>query len=365
MNRVFKFIIFVFVFALMFSLVGCDDTPQGVNNLDVYTDGDPVFDRGEQVLTIVAVQNVDNPTKFKSTITIEDVKLSKYLEGKEVVGLTYVDDTTLTVTLAGYGKVFSGITQTGVLSISANACTNGENAYANVIVYNKDLYEEMNLQADDDLVVFDRGTQTVTIVASQEAKNPTKFKSTITKSDIVLGDYLSTKSVDKVEYVDETTIKVTLTGDVVDFEDTWDVGMLTVKARATTIGLDCYTYVKVYNTYMSVKLGDSKAGDPGNAYSEYYTIFTLNNGTFSLDFNPYDKISIVPYGDLTLPNPMTNGKIVSCMIDGNRLIIRINFVDQSISRYPKVKISAGLIPGSPEFEIEIGKDPLDYAPIIL
>ena len=222
---------------------------------------------------------------------------------------------------------------------------------------------EMNLQADDELVVFDRGTQTVTIVASQEAEKPTKFKSTITKSDIVLGDYLSTKSVDKVEYVDETTIKVTLTGDVVDFEDTWDVGMLTVKASATTIGLDCYTYVKVYNTFMSVKLGDSEAGDPGNAYSEYYTIFTLNNGTFSKNFDIRTEITLVPYANFDAPSPSVNGKIKSVMKDGDRLIIRIDFVDTSISRYPKVRIGAGLVEGSEAFEIEIGLG--NYEPIIL
>ena len=227
-------------------------------------------------------------------------------------------------------------------------------------------YGEMNLQAEDVLTpVYEKGTQTLTIRASQLADKPTKFKSDITISDITLGEYASNKTVTNVEYVDDTTIKVTMTGTTQDFSEDWELGLIVVKARACSLNVDCYTYFKIYNTVLTVKVGDSQSGDPGNAYSEDYTIFTLNYGTFSPDFNPYDKISILPYCDLTLPNPMTNGKIVSCMIDGNRLIIRINFVDQSISRYPKVKIGAGLIPGSPEFEIEIGKDPLDYAPIIL
>ncbi len=225
---------------------------------------------------------------------------------------------------------------------------------------------EMNLQAEDVLTpVYEKGTQTIKIVASAHAEKPTLFKSDINISDIELGDWAQGKTVTNVEWVDETTIKVTMTGTTQDFSEDWELGLIVVKARACSLNVDCYTYFKIYNTYLTVEVGDSQSGEAGNAYSEYYTIFTLNNGSFSPDFNPYDKISIVPYGDLTLPNPMTNGKIVSCMIDSNRLIIRINFVDQSISRYPKVKIGAGLIPGSPEFEIEIGKDPLDYAPIIL
>lgn len=225
--------------------------------------------------------------------------------------------------------------------------------------------EELNLQADDELAVFVRGTQTLTVVASQEAENPTKFKSNINKNAIALKGYLSKKKVEAVEYVDETTIKVTLSGETEDFEDEWDVGMLIVKAWACTNDKNCYTYVKVYNIYMSVKIGDSRPGEIGDAYSEYTTIFTLNNGAFSTDFNPQEDITLIPYANFDAPSPSVNGKFTARIIDVNRLIIRINFVDTSISRYPKIKIAAGLIEGSEEMEFEIGLNSWEYGNIIL
>lgn len=221
-------------------------------------------------------------------------------------------------------------------------------------------YPEMNLEVDDSLSrLYDRGTQTVTVTASQVAEKPTKFKSDISVSDIVLGEFLEGKTVTAVEYVDEVTVKVTMSGNTVDFEEDWDVGVLTVKARACTLGIDCYTYVEVYNTCMSVAPGDSNAGEEGNAYSEYYTIFTLNNGAFSTEFNPTEDVTLVPYANFDAPSPSVNGKFVARMIDGNKLIIRINFVNTSISRYPKVRIGAGLIEGSQGFEIEIGLNKYD------
>lgn len=222
------------------------------------------------------------------------------------------------------------------------------------------LEPEMNLQADDDLTpVYDMGTQTLTVVASKSAQVPTKFKSDISVQDIVLSDYFEGKTVTKVEFVNDTTIKVTMTGNTDDFEGEWEVGMLTVKARACTINRDCYTYVKVYNTFLSVKIGDTKAGESGNKYSVYYTIFTINSGRFSSEFDPSTDVTLVPYAYEDDPLPLFNGEFVTRLIDGNRLIIRINSVDTLISRYPKVRIGAGLIEGSEAFEIEIGLDSYD------
>lgn len=217
-----------------------------------------------------------------------------------------------------------------------------------------EVYPEMNLQAEDELVVFDRGEQTLTVVASEFAERPTKFKSDISVSDIVIKEYLEGKTVSSVEYVDEVTIKVTMSGDTADFDGEWEVGLLVVSARACSIGVECYTYVRVYNTYISVGVGDYREGEPGNAYSEYFTEFTINNGRFSPDFD-LDTITLVPYANFDAPSPSVNGKFVTKMMDQNKLIIRINYVDKTISEYPKVRIGAGLIEGSEAFEVEIGR----------
>lgn len=342
---------------------GCSGTPSGINNLKVDAGEEPIFDRGTSVITVTALQNVEKPTKFNPDVKKEDVVLSGYLSGKQVDSVTFVDEKTLSITISGETKTFNKEIEVGYVSLSKRVCTNEEDAYAVVDVYNLDLYRKMNLQAEDYLTVYDRGTQTLTVVASQTAEHPTKFKSDISVEDIVLDDYLEGKWVSAVIFVNDTTIKLNLTGNTEDFEGEWEAGMLTVKARACTINRDCYTYVKVYNTCLSVKIGDSEAGEAGSKYSVYYTKFTLNNGSFSSDFNPEEDVTLVPYDYVDDPLPLYNGEFVSRSIQGNQLIIRINSVDTSISRYPKVRIGAGLIEGSEAFEIEIGRD--DYVNIIL
>lgn len=361
MKKGFKFIaILCTVIIAILSLCACSGTPAGINNIEVIEQYGPILDRGSHTVVIVAPQNVENPTKFKSDISKSDITLGKYLEGKTVDAVEYVDETTVKVTISGNANGTTKEWEDGVISVDKRACTNGEIAYTFVKVYNADLYAEMNLQTEDVLTpVFDRGTQTLTVVASPSAEKPTKFKSDISVFDIVLGEILEAKTVTKVEYVNDATIKVTMTGDTADYEEEWELGTLTVKARACTLGKDSYAYVKVYNTYISVALGDSKAGEEGNAYSEYSTIFTLNNGTFSSQFSATEDITLVPYAYFDDPEPLVNGKFTARMVDGNKLVIRINFVDTTISRYPKVRIEAGLIEGSEAFEIEIGLDGYD------
>lgn len=108
----------------------------------------------------------------------------------------------------------------------------------------------INIELPDYILAIDdevqtTGTQTITVNISDEAKaKDVTFLSTISKSDVTTANTLLFKTVENVEYVSATQIKVTLSGDS-NSVDISTPGILTVAAKAINLNVPAKGEVKV------------------------------------------------------------------------------------------------------------------------
>ncbi len=118
----------------LLSLFSCSSSePVYNNNLDCSSHY--IIKDGEQTVQIYFSDSDQyEATTFAEDISAEDITLSDCLTGKEVTSLTYIDETTIEITLDGDCSSYDGDARYGVITVSNDAVADGNYAYCNVYV---------------------------------------------------------------------------------------------------------------------------------------------------------------------------------------------------------------------------------------
>lgn len=214
-------------------------------------------------------------------------------------------------------------------ALSMTACANNE-------VYS-------NIYAEDN--VYSTGTQTVTITANNmNLDAPTvKFKSTISASDIELGDALVGKKVTKVTYNGETSITVVLDGDTKAITGEKAYGTITVKHSGLESKGSSSCILSVYPPEIVVT-GMNRTNSTKGDVTLYgvYSKLSLAVGEFT-DNATAENITLVDgsTGDVTvsLENGVLSVTVKNCNVYDPTICL--NASTTTFGKEIKIKLTAG------------------------
>ncbi len=117
-------VVLVAVFGVAF--VACNTVG---DNIGLYCN-DLLYSHGEQTINITITNNTHT---FNESIAVSDVTVGDGLEGKEVIAVAYVDETTISVTLSGTVTLPADETTLGIITVSGGISDNAiGTAYAYV-----------------------------------------------------------------------------------------------------------------------------------------------------------------------------------------------------------------------------------------
>lgn len=163
---------------------------------------------------------------------------------------------------------------------------------------------------------------------------PAVFKSSISASDISLSGALKGKKVDKVTFVDSSTVKVYLTGKTTNVPGEDDYGVITVSKKALENDYDCFATVDVKLAHIVV------GGLMKNSITNNYdATLRLDVGTFATD---------VGLSDVTLAEG-TTGTIEKVSVQDNELYVRV----LNASKNPRIVLNARTTSFNKEITIEL------------
>lgn len=203
--------------------------------------------------------------------------------------------------------------------------------------------------------VYSRDTQTISLNKSA-VKDTARFKESITKEDIVLEDGFDGKVVDSVEWISEAQIKVTLSGEMEDFEGDSTLCILRVKADKMVSGESSWCHVKVRKPVMSVKSMEwANAEHPMNI--TVTCTYTLSYGKFNTDLTRSDFRVLVADVDEGMFAAPSNGVVyrVAVSPSGRELTITIEEFNSAKEPYPRVVFPANATTFGKEITVEVGK----------
>lgn len=207
--------------------------------------------------------------------------------------------------------------------------------------------------------VYSRDTQVLSVKAST-VHNTAEFKSDITKDDVIVEDGLEGKTVDDLQWISATELKITLSGKMEDFNFNSTIGLLRIKKEKMVSGESSWCYVKVWKPFMSVK---SMAWENAEYPSDVtvYCTYTLSYGKFDTNLKRSD-FTVLASSDDDMFAAVPNGKVetVSVSPSGKELTIRIDDFNSLLDDYPKIIFPAYATTFDKEIIVEVGKTfPLD------
>lgn len=151
------------------------------------------------------------------------------------------------------------------------------------------------------------------------------FKSTISASDIKLSDALEGKRVSSVTFIDQYTVKLTLTGKVTASFDDIDYGTITVSADALENDCDAFDVVIVQKAYVCATSSSSSS-----ASGMYTATYTLSNGSFAEDISLED-VTLAEGSDGTLESVTLADGAVTVKVTGASDVPSVSFAADTTS----------------------------------
>jgi hypothetical protein len=82
---------------------GCfdNDDVDGASDVNELELNGTIYNEGEQSVTLRIAERAENPTTFKSTVSAAEITFSGVLEGKTIKSVTYVDESSIALTVDG------------------------------------------------------------------------------------------------------------------------------------------------------------------------------------------------------------------------------------------------------------------------
>lgn len=122
--------------ALLLSLVALAGCADGEDEEQSIRTSGKVLASFESTVTVTGIEPVTGgePTRFKSTIDVADIRLSDALEGKTVKSVKFIDESTVELVLTGKATALQEDQGFGKITVSKNALENECDAFDFVVV---------------------------------------------------------------------------------------------------------------------------------------------------------------------------------------------------------------------------------------